>query len=148
MQSSGLVSQSPVPIKAIMAFALRYFPPGQPSCADKVQVSMFYVSPSGNEIVGPSTSGVSAVNDASQGISKVFAELKGWNHCLLPRPIHSHILRWLAQLPHAGEIEGHVQLRLDLRRLRLCVVPPVRQPDGLSARVAHASLQESIQEQE
>jgi len=79
VQSAGMRPASPVAIKAAMAFAPQYFPPGEPSFADKVRVPIFYVSASGDKIVAAAKVR-QQYNDTDAKLSKVFAELKGYNH--------------------------------------------------------------------
>ena len=79
VQSAGMSPASPVALKAAMAFAPQYF--GQPSqsFANKVAVPIFYVSASGDRIVDPSKV-QQQYDDTPPGLSKVFAEIEGYNH--------------------------------------------------------------------
>lgn len=79
VQSAGMTPSVPVVIKAAVAFAPQFFPPGGPSFAGAVKVPIFYVSASDDKIVAP-VKVQQQYNDTAPALSRAFAELKGYNH--------------------------------------------------------------------
>ena len=80
VQSAGLKpATAPVAIKAAVAFAPQFFPPGEPSFADRVRVPVLYVTATGDKIVPPAKV-LQQYNATRAALGHGVAELQGFNH--------------------------------------------------------------------